>query len=108
MRRHNRYRYLWSAGLIVALAAAVALQRAQTQGYSFFWLAPGYGQQVFGTADNFLRRTGYLGGVVVLQNGDIVAAECETNRTRLHVFDADEFEGGDDDDDDDDDDGGEH
>ena len=89
------------AAAIAALVVAVILVRAVTQGFSFISLSDGYQQQVFGTADNFLRgEEGYLGGVVVLQNGDVIAAECETNRTRLHVFDADELDRGDDDDDD--------
>ena len=97
MSRHKRPTRAWPAVIAAGLTAAVLLAYAATQGYSFFWLSPGYGQEVFGNTDSFLRGdAGYLGGVVVLQNGDVVAAECETQTTRLHVFDASRLEDDDD------------
>ena len=78
----------WSA-LMIAVLCAIVVRGSQS--YSFFTLAPGYAQHVFGVTYSFLAQTpqkGYLGGVVVLQNGDVISAECRTNGTRLHRFDA--------------------
>jgi hypothetical protein len=72
--------------------AAVAVD-TQQQGISFFTLDPDYDQNLFAVTSSFRTgggapMPGYLGGVVVMQNGDVVAAECDTAGTRLHRFSA--------------------
>jgi hypothetical protein len=80
----------WRSAAMFALLATVVV-RSQPQGFSFFTLDPAYAQHLFGVASSFLNsppQKGYLGGVVVLQNGDVIAAECQTSVTRLHRFSA--------------------
>jgi hypothetical protein len=89
-------KYQTSAGrwLYAAATAAVCLVTAihlSAQGFSFFFLQPGFTQNEFGVTSNLLPQQsgpGYLGGVVVMQNGDVIAAECRTSGTRLHRFSA--------------------
>jgi hypothetical protein len=52
-------------------------------GKSFGFLAAGYTQKLWGATSN-LRSI--LGGVAVLQNGDVIAAECVFTGTWLHRF----------------------
>ena len=86
-------RMRWGGAALLALVAAVVVVRTQPQGISFFSLDPDYAQHLYGVASSFQKGPnvpthGYLGGVVVLQNGDVIAAECDTNGTRLHRFSA--------------------
>ena len=70
------------------LCAAGVLQGAM--GFSFLSLAPGFAQHVWGIATSFIApktQRGYLGGVVVMQNGTVFAAECLAASTRLHRYD---------------------
>src|SRR5437588_6552787 len=85
-RRNKSFGTTWRAAAVAALAGVMAILYAQ--GFSFFALAPGYSQQLFGVTSSFMAKSGYLGGVAVLQNGDVIAAECQTSGTRLHHFDA--------------------
>src|SRR5438309_2135125 len=72
---------------LMAIAGAVAvIQGHITQGVSFYTLDPAYAQHVFASTTLFSNR--YLGGIAVLQNGDVIAAECQTSGTKLHRFDA--------------------
>lgn len=90
--------WLWIVVVLAALAGTIAAVRAIPQGYSFLGFTSGYSQRVFASTDDLQNTStskGYLGGVVVLQNGDVIAAECRTNGTRLHRFDAVRLEGGD-------------
>src|SRR5437870_4984057 len=70
-----------------ALAAAAALTLAiavlHSQGFSFLFLAPGYSQHLFGVTS---PKSATLGGVAVLQGGDVLSAECRMNGTNLHRF----------------------
>ena len=82
-RSHN-----WRLAALLAVGVPVILWAVP---YSFFILDPAYAQRLFGVTSSFLRTAparGYLGGVVALQNGDVIAAECETSVTRLHRFSA--------------------
>src|SRR5688500_16568863 len=74
------------AALAMTLGTAVQTQSPPPQGQSFTTLYPKFTQQLFGVTSNFLTPGGYLGGVVVLQNGDVIAAECVSSNTRLHRF----------------------
>ena len=65
------------------LAGTSAVVRGDPQGLSFYGLAPEYAQHVFAVTDNLVL---YLGGLVVLQNGDVIAAECAEKNARLHRF----------------------
>jgi uncharacterized repeat protein (TIGR01451 family) len=83
----------WRLAAMLALLLPVIIrgqsQGCNGQGCSFFTLDPAYAQHLFGVTASFLKTPpdrGYLGGVVVLQNGDVIAAECETSVTRLHRF----------------------
>src|SRR5438034_2023999 len=72
---------------LTAIAGAVAvIHGAVTQGFSFIALDPSYAQHVF--ASTPLPSARHLGGIVVLQNGDVIAAECQTSGTKLHRFSA--------------------
>src|SRR5437879_8856865 len=81
-----------AASAMVAIAVVgTIVARGQGQSYSFYTLAAGYAQHEFGITSTYLRtgtQKGYLGGVAVLQNGDVIAAECLTNGTQLHRFSA--------------------
>lgn len=82
---------MWRCVAVLALIGGIAAVRAVQQGYAFWMLDPEYAQYVFASTNSFQRTLpakGYLGGVAVLQNGDVIAAECETATTRLHWFDA--------------------
>jgi uncharacterized repeat protein (TIGR01451 family) len=70
--------------LVVALTTAAVLLRADLPGQTFDGLPLEYGQQLF-AATYYVNN--YLGGLVVLQNGDVLAAECtNTPTTILHRF----------------------
>src|SRR2546428_2358249 len=73
-------------GAVVAAAIdAIAAHNNTTFGF----LASGYTQALWGTTSSFAQPGAILGGVVVLQNGDVIAAECVTSGgTRLHRFQA--------------------
>src|SRR5438105_3859168 len=72
----------------LAIALSWTLVHGDPQGQSFTMLAPGYTQQLFGVTSNITAPSGVLGGVAVLQNGDVLAVECATDGTRLHRFEA--------------------
>ena len=74
-----------SIAAAVAIVCAVAALYA-AMGQSFRVLAPGFAQHLYGVSS--LRSSSFsLGGVVVLQDGTVISAECRTNTTALHVFD---------------------
>ena len=78
-----------SLALLAAFVCALAVMEG-AMGASFLFLAPGFAQHVWGTASSFIApktQRGYLGGVVVLQNGTVLAAECLASPTRLHRYD---------------------
>ena len=83
MRRFSHVGRL--AVTVVLLAGTNAIVRGDPQGLSFYGLAPEYAQHVFAVTDNLSL---YLGGVVVLQNGDVIASECAEKNARLHRFSA--------------------
>src|SRR5438105_6257798 len=86
--RTIRFASAWTAAMIAGAGAIVV---RGDQSYSFFTLTPGYAEHVFGITSSFMAprpKKGYLGGVAVLQSGDVIAAECLTNGTRLHRFSA--------------------
>lgn len=75
--------------LLAALLCAIGVLEG-AMGFSFLSLAPGFAQHVWGTATSFIAprtQRGYLGGVVVMQNGTVFAAECLAGPTRLHGYD---------------------
>src|SRR5438105_3399965 len=83
--RNARLRRLLAASVI--LAAGLAALYA-SMGRSFGFLAPGYAQHLYGVSS--LRSTSFsLGGVVVLQDGTVISAECRGPQTKLHIFDPD-------------------
>src|SRR5712691_8971435 len=84
-RKRGHLRSAMTAVIVAACAIAVVYA---SMGRSFSFLAPGYAQHVFGNTSNFKPAGGYLGGVVVLQSGDVIASECQTSTTRLHDFSA--------------------
>src|ERR1041384_292042 len=74
------------ATIALLLVAACVLALYASMGRSFQQLAPGYAQHLYGVFS--LRSNQFsLGGVVVLQDGTVIAAECRGPSTRLHVFD---------------------
>src|ERR1700704_3496886 len=82
---------VWGAAATAGIALIGSIAVLYGQGFTFFTLQAGFTQRLFGTTKSFVRpkpQTGYLGGVAVLQNGNVIAAECETSATRLHIFDA--------------------
>src|SRR3954470_15107872 len=81
----SRKRWLVAAAF-TALALTVTVGTAP-QSVSFTTLAPGYAQHLFATTSSFSKGS-ILGGVVILQNGDVIAAECATDGTVLHRFSA--------------------
>src|SRR5437867_3390576 len=90
----NWSRIGWLSAAILSLLVTTTV-RGQLQcspGRPFFCsLDTEYAQHLFGVTSSFLTmppNSGYLGGVVVLQNGNVIAAECETSVTRLHRFTA--------------------
>lgn len=72
--------------LFIVLAVGVIGTVHAEMGESFISLPPAYAQHVLGATNNFRSSGGYLGGVVVLQTGHVVVAECQTSTTRFHVF----------------------
>ena len=83
--RNARLRRLLAASVI--LAAGLAALYA-SMGRSFGFLAPGYAQHLYGVSS--LRSTSFsLGGVVVLQDGTVISAECRGPQTKLHIVDPD-------------------
>ena len=74
------------AATIALLVAAAVVAVYASMGRSFLQLAPGYAQHLYGVSS--LRSNQFsLGGVVVLQDGTVISAECRGPSTRLHVFD---------------------
>src|SRR5438132_10634741 len=74
------------AATIALLVAAAVVAVYASMGRSFLQLAPGYAQHLYGVSS--LRSTSFsLGGVVVLQDGTVVSAECRGPSTKLHIFD---------------------
>ncbi|HEV8315990.1 MAG TPA: SdrD B-like domain-containing protein [Vicinamibacterales bacterium] len=91
MDRNTKWFRVGKLSAAIFAVAVTVVVHTQSQGFSFFTLDPAYAQHLFGVTSSFLAsppRRGYLGGVVVLQNGDVIAAECETGVTRLHRFTA--------------------
>jgi uncharacterized repeat protein (TIGR01451 family) len=86
----NRRKALIGVSLAWVALGAIAHGRAGRPGQSFIDLSRGYSQQLFGVVSDFSTAGGYLGGIVVLQNGDVIAAECLSTGSRLHRFHADE------------------
>src|SRR2546428_3814140 len=86
------FTYGWRlAALLAVVFPAIIWGQAPRQGPFFYFPDPAYAQHLFGVTSSFLKQPpgrGLLGGVVVLQNGDVIAAECETSVTRLHRFTA--------------------
>ncbi len=75
----------WATATAVVTAAAVAALYA-SMGQSFRSLPSGYAQHLYGVSS--LKSTAFpLGGVVVLQDGTVIATECRGPQTKLHVFD---------------------
>src|ERR1051325_4846602 len=69
------------------LVAASVIAVSASMGRSFASLAPGYAQHLWGVS-SLKSSSGTLAGVVVLQSGEVIAAECRsTSTTRLHSFD---------------------
>src|SRR5205823_4510039 len=81
--RKKSVRVISSAAAIILFACVVAILHGQ--GFSFLFLVPGYSQHLFGVTS---PKSANLGGVVVLQNGDVITLECRMNGTNLHHFDA--------------------
>ena len=81
--------FLICAGMSLG-AGWVASGQAAVEGQSFVLLYPGFSQRLFGVTSSFAQPGGYLGGIAVLQNGDVVAAECMFSGARLHRFSATE------------------
>lgn len=75
------------ASLWVALGW-IANGQAAPDGQSFAMLVPGFSQRLFGVVSEFVVPGAYLGGIAVLQNGDVIAAECLSSNARLHRFQA--------------------
>ncbi len=74
------------AALTAAVLTGVAVVLYASMGRSFQWLMPGYTQHLWGVSS--LKSSSFsLGGVVVLQDGTVVSAECRGPQTRLHIFD---------------------
>jgi len=85
----SQARRRWGVGLLAAMGCALAVLEG-AMGYSFLFLAPGFAQHVWGTAASFIApktQRGYLGGIVVMQDGTLFAAECLAGSTRLHRYD---------------------
>jgi len=77
---------LHRAVLAAAVVTGVAVALYASMGRSFQWLAPGYAQHLWGVSS--LKSSSFsLGGVVVLQDGTVVSAECRGPQTKLHIFD---------------------
>jgi uncharacterized repeat protein (TIGR01451 family) len=74
------------ARVLTLMAIVGAMAVVHGHGISFLTLDPAYVQHVF--ARTTLSSGRYLGGVAVLQSGDVIAAECQTNGTKLHRFSA--------------------
>ena len=63
------------AATIALLVAAAVVAVYASMGRSFLQLAPGYAQHLYGVSS--LRSNQFsLGGVVVLQDGTVISAEC--------------------------------
>jgi hypothetical protein len=71
--------------VLAAMTAGVGADEGRN-GKSFPFLDPAFTQQLFGSTDSFKVNGGNLGGIAILQNGDVIAAECVTKDTRLHIF----------------------
>jgi hypothetical protein len=83
---HPRLALLRAAAAALAVACVVAVLHAAI-GRSFTALASGYAQHLYAVS-SLKSNQATLAGVVVLQNGTVVSAECRaTNTTRLHAFD---------------------
>src|SRR4029079_19457559 len=80
---------LRKTALAVAMAGAcVGWTGYGAGGQSFSMLYPGYSQTLFGVVSSFAVPGTVLGGVAVLQNGEVIAAECVSSNARLHRFSA--------------------
>jgi uncharacterized repeat protein (TIGR01451 family) len=76
-----------ATSLIGVAAVAAVLHGHQQQTPVFDGLGVEYAQHVFATTAD-LSTASYIGGVVVLQDGDVIAAECAATGARLHRFSA--------------------
>src|SRR5204863_4325036 len=75
----------WTFAVLALLVASIAvLWGAMGRSFAIF-LAPGFAQHLFGITGS---RVTNLGGVVVLQDGTVLSAECLTSTTRIHRYDA--------------------
>ena len=77
-----------AARLLLCVVVVAAVARLSAVGQSFATLYPGYTQSLFGVVSAFASPGAVLGGVAVLQNGDVIAAECVPSGARLHRFSA--------------------
>src|SRR5438876_1026071 len=79
--------YALAAATALTIAIAILHSQGQAcslgQGCSFLMLEPGYSQHLFGVTS---PKSANLGGVAVLQDGDVLSAECRMNGTTLHRF----------------------
>jgi uncharacterized repeat protein (TIGR01451 family) len=75
-----------ACAITLALSGVLVYGRPQSPGQSFQTLDSDYTQQLFGVTSSLAGPGGYLGGVAVLQNGNVLAVECAQNGTRLHRF----------------------
>src|ERR1041385_1482888 len=72
--------------LILAACAATVAALYAAMGKSFVLHVQGFAQHVYGVSS--LKSSSFpLGGVVVLQDGTVVSAECRGPQTKLHIFD---------------------
>ncbi|MFN2581491.1 MAG: hypothetical protein ABR498_01975, partial [Candidatus Dormibacteria bacterium] len=74
-----------SPAFIALLIAGGVIALYASMGRSFQTLAPGYAQHLYGVSS--LKSSLALGGVIVLQDGTVISAECRTPKTRLRIFD---------------------
>ena len=68
-----RVRRQAAAVCAIALSGVFVYGGQQSPGQSFSTLDNKYTQQLFGVTSSFASSRGYLGGVAVLQNGDVLA-----------------------------------
>ncbi len=72
--------------LILAACAATVAALYAAMGKSFVLHVQGFAQHVYGVSS--LKSSSFpLGGVVVLQDGTVISAECRGPQTKLHIFD---------------------
>lgn len=75
---------LLMAAMLLGLGSGAVVYGGK-QAVVFDGLPPEYAQHVFGTTEDELDD--YLGGIVVMQNGDVIAAECKADKgAKLHRF----------------------